>query len=450
MSSETPTYSSWASQRYNELIAWNVKGPRLPIAQRLKHFTWSWFTCTMATGGVGMILASLPYRFTGLNTIGKVVFIFQVVLLAIFCSAMAFRFIRYPETFKKSIYHHLEKLFIGTFLLSMSTFIDMLAAYGYPSTGEWMVYLIRIFYWMYFAVSFVYAIFAFATTFHMHPYTLETASPAWILPIFPAMISGAVAGTVAFTQPPHQLKNLVVCGIMFQGLGFWVYIMLFAVNMLKLFTKGMMGASERPGLFMFVGPPAYTGLALIGMGKTAMDSKISMFSATPVSSEHLAFMCTFMALFMWGLAAWCYCVAMVCFAAGFMSRAPIQFKLGWFAFIFPVVGFVNVTMKIGEMIDSAAFKIFGHVIGAMLAIQWMFVMFFMVRAVLLQEIMYPGRDEDVKTPPGATPPPTLVTSPLSFASLQDVKDGHPIQVTVSRTRDRSKQHMSQGSDEEKI
>ncbi|KAL2311769.1 Malic acid transport protein [Schizosaccharomyces pombe] len=385
-------------QRYHELLDWNVKAPHVPLSQRLKHFTWSWFACTMATGGVGLIIGSFPFRFYGLNTIGKIVYILQIFLLSLFGSCMLFRFIKYPSTIKDSWNHHLEKLFIATCLLSISTFIDMLAIYAYPDTGEWMVWVIRILYYIYVAVSFIYCVMAFFTIFNNHVYTIETASPAWILPIFPPMICGVIAGAVNSTQPAHQLKNMVIFGILFQGLGFWVYLLLFAVNVLRFFTVGLAKPQDRPGMFMFVGPPAFSGLALINIARGAMGSRPYIFVGAN-SSEYLGFVSTFMAIFIWGLAAWCYCLAMVSFLAGFFTRAPLKFACGWFAFIFPNVGFVNCTIEIGKMIDSKAFQMFGHIIGVILCIQWILLMYLMVRAFLVNDLCYPGKDEDAHPPP---------------------------------------------------
>jgi hypothetical protein len=38
---------------------------KVGIRDRMKHFTWAWFTSTMSTGGLAIALAETPRRFDG-------------------------------------------------------------------------------------------------------------------------------------------------------------------------------------------------------------------------------------------------------------------------------------------------------------------------------------------------------------------------------------------------
>ncbi|EPX72872.1 malic acid transporter Mae1 [Schizosaccharomyces octosporus yFS286] len=385
------------TNRYHELLDWRVKSPHVPFIQRVRHFTWSWFAITMGTGGIGLIIGTLPFRFYGLNTIGKIVYILDLVLLTLFCCLMITRFLVYRDTFMASWRHFQEKFFISTCLLSFSNCIDMLAVYAKPSTGEWMVWVIRILYYIYIAVTFLYGLFAYYTVFRDHVYTLETAAPAWVLPIFPCMIGGVVAGAVLATQPSPQLKNMVIFGIMFQGLGFWVYLMIFSAMLLRFFTIGFPAATERPAMFILTGPPGFTGLALINMARGAIATRPNIFIGAN-SSDDLVFISTFLAIFVWGLGAWVWCLCLVTLVAGIFSHAPMKFSNTWFALIFSNVGFVILTFRIGEEIDSKAFTLFGHIIAVALCIVWIILMYMMTRAFLVNDLMYPGKDEDAKKP----------------------------------------------------
>ena len=38
---------------------------KVGLRGRLKHFTWAWFTSTMSSGGISILLAETPHRFNG-------------------------------------------------------------------------------------------------------------------------------------------------------------------------------------------------------------------------------------------------------------------------------------------------------------------------------------------------------------------------------------------------
>ena len=52
----------------------------LRFKERLRHFTWTWFTMTMATGGVANVLYQVPYRFPGLYAIGVCFFLLNIII----------------------------------------------------------------------------------------------------------------------------------------------------------------------------------------------------------------------------------------------------------------------------------------------------------------------------------------------------------------------------------
>ncbi|KAG9206790.1 hypothetical protein G6514_000077 [Epicoccum nigrum] len=53
---------------------------KLPWRERIRHFTWTWFCLTMATGGLANVLYAVPFRFHGLYALGCVFFISNMVL----------------------------------------------------------------------------------------------------------------------------------------------------------------------------------------------------------------------------------------------------------------------------------------------------------------------------------------------------------------------------------
>ena len=66
----------------------------------------------MSTGGIALLLAVNPHKFSGFMTIGTIIFLFDVVLFVLLSSLILARFIMFPGTFTKSVYHPTESLFI--------------------------------------------------------------------------------------------------------------------------------------------------------------------------------------------------------------------------------------------------------------------------------------------------------------------------------------------------
>jgi tellurite resistance protein TehA-like permease len=85
----------------------------LPFGRRLKHFTWSWFECTMSTGALATLLGQQPFSFTGLKTIGKIFFILDLVLFVAFGALISYRFLKYRGALSKSLRHPHESFFLA-------------------------------------------------------------------------------------------------------------------------------------------------------------------------------------------------------------------------------------------------------------------------------------------------------------------------------------------------
>jgi len=41
---------------------------KVGLRGRLKHFTWAWFTATMSSGGISILLGETPHRFHGTSS----------------------------------------------------------------------------------------------------------------------------------------------------------------------------------------------------------------------------------------------------------------------------------------------------------------------------------------------------------------------------------------------
>lgn len=91
---------------------------------------------------------AVPYRFRGLETIGVVVFIFNIVLYVVIWCLLIMRFYFYPYTFKASLLHPTESLFVPASVVSFGTILINISQYGPQKTGPWLSRAVEILFWI--------------------------------------------------------------------------------------------------------------------------------------------------------------------------------------------------------------------------------------------------------------------------------------------------------------
>lgn len=366
--------------------------PKIALRQRLHHFTWAWYTLPMSTGGLSLLIFAQPHSFPGLLSIGLAVYIINIIIFTAVSITMVARFFLHPGDMTASVTHPREGFFLPTLFLSVATLVTSTQRYAIPEDDEALTWAIQTSFWGYVIVTLALAVGQYSYVFAAHSFGLHTMMPTWILPIFPIMLSGTIASVIADTQPAIAAVPIIVAGLTCQGLGLSVAVMMYAHMVGRLMQAGLPNREHRPGLFMCVGPPAFTALAVIGMANGLPtdidpDGDGRLLDAGMIRTTALMG-----AIFMWALSLWWFGIAVVAVA---LSR-PRYFHLGWWAMVFPNTGFILATIAIGKELKSEAVLWVATGMSILLLLTFGFVLFHHVRAVMVQDIMYPGRDEDVE------------------------------------------------------
>jgi C4-dicarboxylate transporter/malic acid transport protein len=364
---------------------------RMGFGQRLRHFTWAWYTLTMSTGGLALLIASQPNRFQGLDQIGLAVYIMNLLMFALVCSLMAARFILHGGLVQ-SLTHDREGLFFPTFWLSIATMITGLERYFGDEPAPGFSKTLEVLFWVYCACTFAVAVFQYSYVFTSIQYRLQTMMPSWILPAFPVMLSGTIASVIAERQPDHSAIPIVTAGMTFQGLGFCISFMMYSHYIGRLMESGLPNREHRPGMFICVGPPAFTALALIGMAQ-GLPATFSVMGSedTEADGRMIEILALVAGAFLWALSFWFFCIALL----AVIRSPPTSFHLSWWAMVFPNTGFTLATITLGKAFESKAINGVGSGLSIIVVAMWLFVFVNHIRAVIRQDIMYPGKDEDV-------------------------------------------------------
>jgi len=208
----------------------------------------------MSTGALAIILAQTPFQFTGLRTIGKIVYILDIVMFVTFNILLLTRFILRPTALTKSLHTPPEALFFGAYWVSLALVLTCAQIYGVPSCGPWLVKALEVCFWIYVACVLVVAVFQYHTLFVAEKLQVSDAMPAWILPIYPFLVLGPLAATLAQSQPQTSAIPILLGGVMFQGLGWMVSIFMYGIYIQRLMGSELPSPPTRPGSFISVGP----------------------------------------------------------------------------------------------------------------------------------------------------------------------------------------------------
>ncbi|KAJ4414571.1 hypothetical protein N0V85_003091 [Neurospora sp. IMI 360204] len=369
--------------------------PKLHLRERLKHFTWAWYTLCMSTGGLSLLIAAQPHSFPGLRQIGMAVYIINLIIFVLLTSLQVTRFLLHPGTFKASLTHPREGFFFPTFFLSIATIITSTHKYGTPVGGEPsvdLVWVLHIAFWIYLVLATAVAVGQYSFLFSQkRSFSLSTMMPTWILPIFPIMLSGTIAAVISGSQPAHRSIVVICAGLTCQGLGVAVAFMMYAHMVGRLMSVGLPDREHRPGLFMCVGPPSFTALAFLGMAQ-GLPRDFDHDMDGLMDAGQIKTMAIIGAVFLWALAFWWFFIGVL----AVLASRPKYFHLGWWASVFPNTGFTLATISIGNAFKSDAVLWVGTGMSICLLGTYLFVLGHHVRAVVVQDICYPGRDEDVE------------------------------------------------------
>lgn len=305
----------------------------------------------------------------------------------------------FPQTIKGCLSHPTESLFFPTFWISIVNILSQIQSYGVPNRGYWLVVTMRVLFWIYAALTFCVAVGQYFYLFTGKVLTIHSMTPQWILPVFPIMLCGTLASLMGRSQPPQYALPILIAGVTFQGLGMMIATFFYGALMRRLMTDGLPNPDTRPGLFIAVGPPSFTGLAMLGISAdlhTVYPSYTTISSVTnpALIADVFRLIAVAAAVFLWATAFWFFSIALVSVVHGAVSKEGMNFHLVWWAFVFPNVGFTICTINLGNALMSEGVMWVASVMSILLVATWLGVGFAHARAVWQRKILWPGKDED--------------------------------------------------------
>ena len=106
------------------------------VSDLIREFTPNWFTVTMGTGIVALIIAESPLASELFWQMGAGLWLLNIILFVAFLSLYALRWIYYPVEAKQIFQHPNMSLFLGAIPMGLATIINGFLKFGIVQMGD--------------------------------------------------------------------------------------------------------------------------------------------------------------------------------------------------------------------------------------------------------------------------------------------------------------------------
>ncbi|KAK0318851.1 hypothetical protein LTR82_010273 [Friedmanniomyces endolithicus] len=343
----------------------NPKSFRARMAAIIENFSFLWFTLSMDTGILSILMHQLPYQFRGLGVLSTIMFVFNVVLFAIFFAILMLRVILYPRALVQSVTSDItECATMSTPVIAWFTITAQIGlTVSQASWGGHAWFLVAyVFWWIgtFFTIAIAVAVFAIISKHDMA--NAESITPALVVP-FVATATDAVTGALIVTYSHGVTARLavpvIIVSYMLVGIGVLAAEMVYAVYLVRLLNGGMPPAAQRPSLILLVGPLGQSSAALQGLGSAA-SSYFGSYGKGTFLTASAGSICATVGVLL-GLQFAGMAVFLLAFGAYAVLDGAIQrqhkYSLLWWSTIFPIGTLTTAFVEFSTTMDSPAFKV---------------------------------------------------------------------------------------------
>lgn len=115
------------------------------------------------------------------------------------------------------------------------------------------------------------------------------------------LIIGPHAGILSGKLEPHRCLPIIIGGVTIQGVGFLVSLMVYSAFIYRLMSQKLPKGNVRPGMFVSVGPSAFTVSGIVNMAaQTKRCFPDDFMGNGPLAADILRVVVNFGDLWLWG------------------------------------------------------------------------------------------------------------------------------------------------------
>ncbi|KAL7922954.1 voltage-dependent anion channel domain-containing protein [Trichoderma austrokoningii] len=368
---------------------------RVGLRDRIACYQWTFFTMTMATGGVASVLHGLVYRPEWVTGFGIFFCLLNIVFFLTNCVFLSMRFYLRPGSLTKSFTDQVESLFIPAFFVSIAVILTNVCQYGVPHCGVWLIQTLQVLFWIYTGLSAIASAGLYLILWSTLVFPIHMMTPTWVFPAYPLMLTAPFASNLISAASDTgridvlDAPAIAVSAVSTQGTGCLISLMISAAFIYRLMTQKLPRDFQRPGVFISIGPYAFTAGSIAQLGSEANVILPPNFLGTEHSIEIVKIIALLVGLWLWGLSMWFFLVSVGSLWKYLRTRKGMPFQMTWWSFVFPNTALVTATEIMGNIFENRGLQLFGCAMTIALIIIWIIIFLTMLMCLKQRKLLWP-------------------------------------------------------------
>lgn len=337
----------------------------------IRHFTPNWFTATMGTGVVAMILAQLPFASSILFMLATKLWQFNILLFITFSILYGLRWILFPTEAKQIFNHPNMSLFLGAIPMGLATIVNGFLSFGVHLYGDIAVQIAT---YLWYLDVFLAVLIAWVVPFCMfscQDHQLQRMTAVWLLPIVACEVAASSAGLLLqhLAADQHALAILIT-GYVLWGISVLPAFAILTILMLRLALHQLPEKEVAISSWLCLGPIGTGALALLLLGQQA--PRILNAAGLEELATIVPALGVIGGLVLLGFGLWWFGIAVLTTIRH--ARTGIPFNLGWWGLTFPFGVFILAIFNLAHQLQFNFLTYIAVALSIVLLALWALVM----------------------------------------------------------------------------
>lgn len=347
-----------------------MQKPFTQLGQRhniIRQFTPNWFTVSMGTGVVALIVSEFPMLKALTWQLGTGLWYFNILLFVLFSVLYGLRWAFYPHEAKQIFQHPSMSLFLGTIPMALATILNGFLKYGQPIYGDTAVQIAQT---LWYADVVLALLVAWAVPFAMYrhqEHALQQMTAVWLLPIVACEVAASSGGLLLghLAADTHAVTILLGSYVLW-GVSVLPAFAILTILMLRLVLHKLPDKELAVSSWLALGPIGTAALALLVLGHQAPMLMASLGLAQLGQLFQQAGILASLILLGFGL--WWLGIAVL--TTLHHAKQDLPFNLGWWGLTFPLGVYTLAILTLAQQLNLAFLYAVGYAFAAILMLLW--------------------------------------------------------------------------------